>query len=134
MGFIFFVVIFNLPLRSQIVNSDSPASASVRLLPLLGSLAVGSFCGGAASGKVNRTFHTFVLGTALTTLGVGLLSTLGPSQEVEKKLYGFEVLVGMGIGFTFSTVSILTTRETEVEDHGMRSALPEPLDPLRVLR
>lgn len=122
-GFVFFVLIFNLQLRSQTVNLDSPSSASVRLLPMLGALAVGSFLGGAASSKVNRTFHTFVTGTALVTLGVGLLSTVSSSLEVDKKIYGFEVIAGFGIGLTFSSVSLMTTKETEVEDHGMSSTV-----------
>lgn len=84
---------------------------------------MGSFLGGAASSKVNRTFHTFVTGTALVTLGVGLLSTVSSSLEVDKKIYGFEVIAGFGIGLTFSTVSLMTTKETEVEDHGMCSTI-----------
>lgn len=122
-GFVFFVLIFNLPLRSQTVNLDSPSTASVRLLPMLGALAVGSFLGGAASTKVNRTFHTFVVGTALVTIGTGLLSTVSPSLEVDKKIYGFEVIAGFGVGLTFSTVSLMTTKETEAEDHGMYSRI-----------
>lgn len=90
---------------------------------MLGALAVGSFLGGAASSKVNRTFHTFVTGTALVTLGVGLLSTVSSNLEVDKKIYGFEVIAGFGIGLTFSTVSLMTTKETEVEDHGMCSII-----------
>lgn len=90
---------------------------------MLGALAVGSFLGGAASSKVNRTFHTFVTGTALVTLGVGLLSTVSSSLEVDKKIYGFEVIAGFGIGLTFSTVSLMTTKETEVEDHGTCSII-----------
>ncbi|KAK7696931.1 hypothetical protein SLS64_014060 [Diaporthe eres] len=122
-GFVFFVLIFNFPLRSQTVNLDSPSTASVRLLPMLGALAVGSFLGGAASSKVNRTFHTFVTGTALVTLGVGLLSTVSSSLEVDKKIYGFEVIAGFGIGLTFSTVSLMTTKETEVEDHAVAQGI-----------
>ncbi|KAL1845789.1 hypothetical protein Daus18300_014447 [Diaporthe australafricana] len=122
-GFVFFVLIFNLPLRSQTVNLDSPSTASVRLLPMLGALAVGSFLGGAASSKVNRTFHTFVAGTGLVTLGVGLLSTISHGLEVDKKLYGFEVIAGFGIGLTFSTVSLMTTKETEAQDHAVAQGI-----------
>lgn len=110
-------------MRSQTVNLDSPSTASVRLLPMLGALAIGSFLGGAASTKVNRTFHTFVVGTALVNIGTGLLSTVSHSLEVDKKIYGFEVIAGFGVGLTFSTVSLMTTKETEAEDHGMYSKI-----------
>lgn len=117
-GFNFFVLIFNLPLRSQLVNLDNPETSGIRLLPLLGAIALGSFLGGAASRKKNLTFHTFTLGTAVVMAGLGLLSTLSSDLIVQKKLYGFEVVVGFGIGLTFSTISLLTTIETAPQDHG----------------
>lgn len=118
-GFTFFVVIFNLPLRSQIVNAQSPAGAGVSLLPLLCATAVGSFLGGAASSKKNRTFHTFVLATAFVLLGAGLLSTIPANSKMPSRVYGFEAIVGFGIGLTFSTISLLTTIETSANIHGM---------------
>ncbi|KAL4971259.1 major facilitator superfamily domain-containing protein [Aspergillus desertorum] len=118
-GFTFFVVIFNLPLRMQIVNGQSPAAAGLRLLPLLCATAVGSFLGGAASSKKNRTFHTFALATALVLLCTGLLSTIPATFHLPGKMYGYEVIVGLGIGLTFSTISLLTSLETRPEDHAV---------------
>lgn len=123
-GFTFFVVIFNLPLRSQIVNAKSPAAAGVRLLPLLCAVAVGSFLGGALSSKKNRTFDTFAVATALVMLGAGLLSTIPSDLTMPAKVYGFETIVGFGIGLTFSSISLLTTIETSANMHGM-SPSPE---------
>ncbi|OQE32828.1 hypothetical protein PENFLA_c001G10246 [Penicillium flavigenum] len=122
-GFTFFVIIFNLPLRSQIVNAQSPAAAGVRLLPLLCATAVGSFLGGAASSKKNRTFHTFVLATAFVLLGAGLLSTIPANFKMPAKVYGFEVIVGFGIGLTFSTVSLLTSIETSANMHAVAQGI-----------
>ncbi|CAG8318171.1 unnamed protein product [Penicillium salamii] len=122
-GFTFFVVIFNLPLRSQIVNGLSPAAAGVRLLPLLCATAVGSFLGGAASSKKNRTFHTFVIATAFVILGAGLLSTIPADFKIPGKVYGFEVIVGFGIGLTFSTISLLTTIQTTAHLHAVAQGI-----------
>lgn len=118
-GFTFLVVIFNLPLRSQIVNAESPATAGIHLLPLLGAMAVGSFLGGAVSSKKNRTFHTFVVASAFVLLGAGLLSSIPATLKMPKKVYGFEVIIGFGIGLTFSTISLMTSIETSSSLHGM---------------
>lgn len=117
-GFSLFTVIFDLPLRTQIVNLESPATAGVRLLPLLCAAAVGSFVGGAVSSKKNRTFPCFATATGLVLLGTGLLSTISSDQKTPSRVYGFEVLVGIGAGLTMSTVSILTSIEVSQADHG----------------
>ncbi len=56
-GFPYFVILYNLPIRFQVVNEMSALSAGIGLLPMLGSTAVGSMIGGIISGKKNRTFR-----------------------------------------------------------------------------
>lgn len=118
-GFIIFAIIFNLPLRSQIVNAQSPATAGIRLLPLLCTVAVGSFAAGIASSKKNRTFHTFTIATAIVLVGTGLLTTIPADLKMPAKVYGFEVIVGIGIGMTFSTISVLTSIEASADMHSI---------------
>lgn len=60
-GFCYLLVIFNLPLRFQIVNLNNPEMAGVHILPMLGATALGSALGGLASAKRNNTFFTFVV-------------------------------------------------------------------------
>ncbi len=92
--------------------------AGIALLPLLGSTALGSMLAGAISGKRNLTFYTLAAGTALLTIGCGLLSTVSGSVRVHSKIYGFEVLVGLGFGLSVSTSSILAATECALKDHG----------------
>jgi hypothetical protein len=115
-GFPYFLVIYALPLRFQVVNGKSPLTAGVALLPMLGSVAIGSTIGGAASSKKNNTFPVLVVASCLMTLGTALMSTLSNTTKVEPKTYGFQVLVGMGFGLTVSTVSLGAGLEAELKD------------------
>ena len=121
MGFPYFVVIYNLPLRFQIVNQKSALLAGIGLLPMLGASAIASMMSGIISAKKNKAFETMLIGACSMLLGTALLSTLSYSVDVEAKAYGFQVFVGFGFGMTVSTVSMLAAVESEIKDHGMTS-------------
>ncbi|QIW97217.1 hypothetical protein AMS68_002735 [Peltaster fructicola] len=122
-GFILLLVVFSIPLRYQIVNLKDPAQAGILLLPLLASLAFGSFVGGAVSSKRNNTFQTFVVAAAFMMLGCGLLSTLASGIDVETKEYGFQILLGFGVGLTFSNISLMTSLESNQDDHAVTQGI-----------
>ena len=122
-GFTFFLVIISLPLRFQIVNHRSPASAGIHLLPMLCASAFGSFLGGAVSSKKNRTFYTFNVAGGLIIIGSGLLSTLGPAVPIEPKCYGFQFIIGLGVGLTFSSISLMTSLETRFATHAVAQGI-----------
>lgn len=134
-GFPYFVAIINLPQRFQVVNGDSPIMAGVHLLPLLSSMAfgkilrvaittywpnivLGSFVGGAASSKKNNTSPTLIFAACLILLGCGLMSTLGGGREFYKPTYGYQVILGLGVGLTFSSSTLLTNINSKSEDVG----------------
>lgn len=117
-GFPYYVIIYNIPLRLQIVNGKSPLTAGLGLLPLLVSTAIGSMLGGAVSSKKDLSFYTLTVGSCLLTLGTGLLSTISEGSSVDPKIYGFEVFVGLGFGLSVSTSSILAAIQCEIKDHG----------------
>ncbi len=111
-GFTFFAVVLLLPLRLQIVNLKTPASTGVQMLPLLFAGGVGSFTAGAVARK-SEVSSVLVPGTALILLGSGLMTTLSPSQGLEPKLYGFQVLLGFGIGVIFAATSVAVSLQVE---------------------
>ena len=115
-GFPYFMVIYSLPLRLQVVNGKSPLSAGLSLLPMLGAVAVASMIGGAVNGKKNNTCATLFVASLFMVLGTALLSTLINTVRVEPKTYGFQVLVGLGFGLTVSTVSLGAALECEIRD------------------
>ena len=109
--------------------------AGVHLLPLLSSMAfgkilstaitplwsnsvLGSFIGGAASSKKNNTSPTLIFAACLILLGCGLMSRLGGGREFYKPTYGYQVILGLGVGLTFSSSTLLTNINSKSEDVG----------------
>lgn len=135
-GFPYFVAVINLPQRFQVVNGDSPIMAGVHLLPLLCGMGFGetpkamasihlakcvtkgSFLGGAASSKKNLTSPTLIFASCLILLGCGLLSTLGGGREFYTPTYGYQLILGLGVGLTFSGGTLLTNLACKSEDLG----------------
>jgi MFS family permease len=119
MGFPYFFVIYNLPLRFQVVDMATPLYAGIWLLPMLGSAAVGSTIGGTVNSKKNHVTATFVAGSIFLTLGMGLMTTFDLSTNLEAKTFGFEVFVGLGFGLSVATASLSTALEASLRDAGM---------------
>ena len=111
-GFVFFAAVLLLPLRLQIVNLKIPAATGVQMLPLLFAGGVGSFAAGAIARKSEVSF-VLVAGTAPILLGNGLMTTSSPSQGLEPKIYGFQVLLGFGTGVIFAAISVAVSLQVE---------------------
>jgi hypothetical protein len=97
--------------------------AGIHLLPLLGATAFGSALGGVCSSRRNYTFWTLLVATSFQLLGTGLLSTSPDSLKIPVKQYGFQVILGIGMGMSFSTITIMTSVEADIEDMGKRSQI-----------
>lgn len=109
--------------------------AGVHLLPLLCSMAfgellvaaallenlyvAGSFLGGAVSSKKNFTSPTLIAAACLILLGCGLLSNLGGGRVFYSPTYGYEFILGLGVGLTFSSSTLLASLASKPEDVGM---------------
>lgn len=117
-GFPLFLTLIQLPERFQIVNNTSPIGAGVRLMPLLFASAFGSSFAGFCSSRKNNTFWTLLGASSLMLIGCGLMSSVSSSASVQPSIYGYQVIFGLGIGMTFSTVIILVSLEVEFRDFG----------------
>lgn len=58
------------------------------------------------------------MGSAFTLLASGLLYSIGYDPSIVPRLYGYEVLVGFGIGLIFSSSTIFIKLYAELEDAG----------------
>nr|OQO31265.1 hypothetical protein B0A51_01019 [Rachicladosporium sp. CCFEE 5018] len=98
-GYVLYVILIELSERLQIVNGRTAQGAGIDLLPFLGSAAVSSgIAGFLSSGKKNRSFETITVFSAFTALGCGLLAFVSKSATVPAALYGYQVVLGFGIG------------------------------------
>lgn len=124
-GFVYLGLMVIVPERFQIIHGDNALMAGVQLLPLLGSCAFASFAAGAASRKRNNTSMVLVLCAALQLLGVGLTTLLDGPDSPKAALYGFQVIVGFGIGLCFSaattSVSLQVSKADLATAHGVIS-------------
>ena len=110
---------FSIPLRSQIVDLKSPVASGIRLLPLVSATAFGSLFGGGASAKRNLTFYTMNIGTALMLVGTALLSYSLPADGSHTNaMYGYQAILGLGLGMSVSTATFMNSLEVEFIDHG----------------
>jgi hypothetical protein len=113
------VTIVGLPQRIQIVNGQTATAAGVASMPLLLSSAVGSAIGGAIMAKKNVTFYMLLISNICQAIGTGLLSSIGPSKDTPPRMYGFEVIMGFGMGLSIISLMIMGRLEFQVADQGM---------------
>jgi hypothetical protein len=118
-GFPYFMVIYELPLRLQVVNGKSQLVSGISLLPMLGAVAITSTIGGMMNSKKDLIFMTLLTGSFLMVIGCATLSTLDNVVNVQAKMYGFEVFVGLGFGLMVSTVSLGASLECELRDRSI---------------
>ncbi|EKD11808.1 major facilitator superfamily transporter [Drepanopeziza brunnea f. sp. 'multigermtubi' MB_m1] len=115
-GFPYFVVIYSLPLHLQVVNGKSPLVSGIALLPMLASIAITSSVAGLLNSKRDYIWPTLLGGALLMVIGCACLATLDPVPDVQAKMYGFQVFVGLGFGLLVSTVSLGASLECELRD------------------
>ncbi len=96
-GFAMFGAITYLPAFFQIVHGQTPTRSGLQLLPLLGGLIITSTLSGATITRTGRYRIFPIVGTALITAGLLLLSLLEiDTSLVVASLYMFVLGVGLG--------------------------------------
>lgn len=117
-GFVLLLVVINVPLRAQIVNLYGPVKAGVLLLPMMAGGAVGCALGGAATLRRNNTFPVLIFASILIIIGSALLVNLPNSYTPADKQWGFEALLGVGVGLKISSTTFIAILQSDFEDHG----------------
>ncbi|THC97904.1 hypothetical protein EYZ11_002602 [Aspergillus tanneri] len=104
-GVPFVTLVLEMPLRFENVNNSSAVLSGVRILPYTMTIALGSALTGGLTAR-GRVPPIFVLCTAtiLQLLGVGLLYSIPVDTNLPAKLYGYQVLAGLGVGLSLTTL------------------------------
>jgi EmrB/QacA subfamily drug resistance transporter len=120
-GMAMFGAITYLPTFLQVANGVSASNSGLLLVPLMGGLVVASIVAGQVISRTGRYRHFPILGMALTTVGMYLLSTLDTgSSRLESSAY--MVLLGAGIGMTIQVLVLAVQNEAPVEDLGVATS------------
>jgi EmrB/QacA subfamily drug resistance transporter len=116
-GFSFFGALAYLPQYMQVVRGISPTLSGLRLLPLLVGLLLTSTGAGFLITKWGRYKIFPVIGTALMTLGLFLLSRLSVNTSFWiVSLYLF--ILGVGIGGSLQVLIIAVQNAVDYKDLG----------------
>jgi hypothetical protein len=112
-------VIIELPQRFQVVNGASPIGAGTRLLALTVVVSFGSGVSGSLIQRFNiPPFHILLASSCLTTVGLILLSTLSVHQHIESATYGYQVILGLGIGASLGSSLLMIPMVVDKRDMG----------------
>ena len=104
-GFVMFGAIIYIPLYLQTVHAATPTSSGLQLLPLVCGMLVTFTISGRLVTKWGRYKIFPVLGTALMSVGLFLLSLLTPSTPlIISSIY--MVVVGAGIGLVMQVLVV----------------------------
>ncbi|WOO85275.1 Efflux pump dotC [Vanrija pseudolonga] len=114
-GAAFYATLYYLPQYFQVVRGESPIQSGVHMLPLVFVQVFFSFSSGFLVSKTGDYKWNLMAGFFIWTIGLGLLSTLHPDTSMAR-IYGFQVLVGVGAGQTFQTSLIAIQASVERKD------------------
>ncbi|PSR78740.1 major facilitator superfamily domain-containing protein [Coniella lustricola] len=97
-----FGVEYYLPLYFQAVQAATPFQSGLLLLPMIITCAAGDILGGVAIHQLGRYRELIWIGTALLTLGTGLLTLWGVDTKLGV-LIGIQIVFGTGMALLFQT-------------------------------
>ena len=116
-----FGAIIFIPLFLQLVYGVSPTSSGLRMLPLMFGLLTASILSGRAITRIGRYKPFPIAGTAVTTVGLFLLSHL----EVDTPPWVASVymlIVGVGLGLVMQVIVLVVQNDVEPRDIGVATS------------
>ncbi len=117
-GFAMFGAITFLPVFLQLVDGASATNSGLNILPLMAGLLTASIASGQIISRQGRYKIFPVVGTALSAIGVYLLSTIDP-QTPRFQLSLYMVVLGLGLGCVMQVLVIAVQNAVEQRDLGV---------------
>ena len=116
-----FGAIIMLPLYLQVVKGDSATSAGLKLIPFMIGIVSMSIVSGKMITKHGHYKRFPIIGLALMTVGLAMLSTLTESTPFWQ-LYIYSILIGAGLGFSMQTIVIALQNAVDFKDLGVATS------------
>src|SRR5450759_1402445 len=120
-GFAMFGAIVFLPLYLQIVRGVSPTQSGLELLPLMAGLFMASVISGRRITTTGRYKRFPIAGTAITAVGLALLSTLGSNTPYWRTAL-FMLTLGIGIGLVMQVIVLAMQNSVNPRDMGVATS------------
>ncbi|KAJ1964012.1 hypothetical protein IWQ62_003054 [Dispira parvispora] len=115
MGMAIFGTLYYTPVFFNVVHNDTATVAGAKLLPYMLSMVVGNFISGTVINKTGNYRPILWVGSAMSTVGAGLLTTLNSTSTVGHEA-GYLLIAGMGLGLCFQTLIVVTQTSVPEED------------------
>ena len=112
-----FGVIIYVPLFLQVVNGASPTRSGLLLTPLMLGLVIGTVGSGRVISRWGRYKVFPVVGTALMTFGLYLLSRFDVDTSRATQ-FAYMVVVGLGIGLVMQVLVLAVQNSVDARDLG----------------
>ena len=120
-GFAMFGAITYLPVFLQVAKGASPTGSGMQLLPVMAGVLVTSIGTGFLISRWGRYKVFPVLGTAVMTIGLYLLSTVGATTP-DGRMYLYMVIFGVGLGGVMQVLVIAVQNAVKYADLGVATA------------
>jgi EmrB/QacA subfamily drug resistance transporter len=120
-GLAMFGAIVFMPLFLQVVQGSSPTQAGLQLLPMMAGLLIASIVSGRLISLIGRYKIFPIIGMALATIGMYLLSTIQvDTPYAQLALYLF--ILGLGIGNVMQVLIIAVQNSVNPRDVGVATS------------
>jgi MFS transporter len=120
-GLAMFGAIIFIPLFLQLVYGVSPTSSGLRMLPLIGGLLTASILSGRTISRIGRYPAFPIAGTAVTTVGMFLLSRLN-ADTPPWLASAYMLVVGVGIGLVMQVLVLVVQNDAPPRDVGVATS------------
>lgn len=114
-GGVMMVVTYWLPVWFQAIQGVTAVDSGVRTIALVLSQALGSVMGGGFAQLIGFPSPVMMLGSTFAAVGSGMLSTLSV-DEGSSRWIGYQILVGLGLGFGTQQASLAVQTVLPEED------------------
>ena len=120
-GFALFGSVTYLPLFLQVVGGASPTASGMQMLPLMGGMLLTSVASGQIVSRTGRYKIFPVVGTAVMSIGLFLLSRVQVDTPLLASL-GMMLLLGLGIGMVMQVLVIAVQNAVDYRDLGVATS------------
>ena len=109
-GGAFFILLYYIPIYFQVISGVSASQSGIRNLALVLAVSISTIVSGVLISQFGHYVPLLIAGAVLATIGSGLLYTLGLNTPSAKWI-GYQILAGIGFGFSFQ-IPVITTQAT----------------------
>ncbi len=120
-GFALFGAIVYLPLYLQITKGSSPTTSGLQLVPLMAGVLLTSVASGHLISRRGRYRVFPIVGTAVTALGLFLLSLLQADTSTWVAM-AFAMVVGLGLGMVMQVLVLAVQNAVDPRDMGVATS------------